>query len=179
NGSATKPGDVHTARNGKTVEISNTDAEGRLVLADLLCYASEKKPAAIIDAATLTGAMVVALGDLHTGYYTSNDKLAKKVNDAAANSGELVWRMPVLQEHMGDMRGTYSDLNNMGSPSRKAGSAQAAGFLKEFVPEEIPYAHFDIAGTAWSVGNRLNYIRGGASGCMVRTFVEIAKQWKA
>jgi leucyl aminopeptidase len=178
NGSATKPGDVHTSRNGKTVEISNTDAEGRLVLADLLSYASDKKPAAIIDAATLTGAMVVALGDLHTGFYTSNDKLAKKVYDAADSSGELVWRMPVLQEHMGDMKGTYSDLNNMGSPARKAGSAQAAGFLKEFVPEEIPYAHFDIAGTAWQIGNRVNYVRNGASGCMVRTFVQIAKNWK-
>ena len=176
--SATKPGDVHTARNGKTVEVTNTDAEGRLVLSDLLCYAVEQEPAAIIEASTLTGAMVVALGDLHTGFYTSNEKLAKKINEALSVSGEWGWRMPVTKDHANDMKGNYSDLNNS-SMSRKAGSAQAAAFLKEFVPEEIPFAHFDIAGTAWNCGSRIPYYRNpGATGVMIRTFLSWAENWK-
>ncbi len=171
--SATKPGDVLIGRNGKSVEVINTDAEGRLVLADLLAYASEKKPSWIIDAATLTGAMMIALGDVHTGFYTSNDKFAEKINKAAEKSGELVWRMPVTKEHSDDIKGKYSDLQNIGK-NRKAGSATAAAFLKEFVPENIAYAHFDVAGTAFSAGGRLAYHRSfGATGAMVRTFVEL------
>tara|TARA_B100001248_G_scaffold260915_1_gene250519 strand:+ start:7961 stop:9424 length:1464 start_codon:yes stop_codon:yes gene_type:complete len=175
--SATKPGDVFTARNGKTVEVNNTDAEGRLVLGDVLAYAAEKKPAAIIDAATLTGAMLIALGNLHTGYFTTNDKLAKKVDDAAKNADESVWRMPVTKGHSDDIKGTFADLSNIGS-TRNAGSATAAAFLKEFVPEEIPYAHFDIAGTAWNCQGRSSLFRKGATGTMVRTFTQLAKIYK-
>lgn len=175
--SATKPGDVHTARNGKTFEVNNTDAEGRLILADALCYASELKPQMIVDAATLTGAMVVALGNIHTGFYTRDEALAKRVNAAGAESGELVWRMPLVDFHGKDMKGTYADLSNMSS-SKGAGSATAAAFLENFVEEGIPWAHFDIAGTGWAVGNRLNYCsKKGASGVMVRTFVELAKSY--
>ena len=173
--SATKPGDVHTARNGKTFEVNNTDAEGRLILADALSYATELKPAAIIDAATLTGAMVVALGNIHTGYFTRNAEASKRIEKAADASGEWVWRMPLTDFHVQDMKGTYADLSNISS-GKGAGSATAAAFLEQFVGEGIPWAHFDIAGTGWAAGNRLNYCtKKGASGVMVRTFVEIAR----
>jgi leucyl aminopeptidase len=174
---ATKPGDVHTARNGKTFEVNNTDAEGRLVLADALSYATELKPEMIVDAATLTGAMVVALGNIHTGYFTRNEALAEQIHDASEVSGELTWRMPLVDHHVKDMKGTFADLSNI-SAGKGAGSATAAAFLEQFVGEGIPWAHFDIAGTGWAVGNRLPYCsRKGASGVMVRTFVELAKQY--
>ncbi|MFN8847419.1 MAG: leucyl aminopeptidase [Bdellovibrionales bacterium] len=177
NGSATKPGDVHTARNGKTFEVNNTDAEGRLILADALSYATEIKPKAIVDAATLTGAMVVALGNTHTGYFTRSQDLDKKIKSASETSGELTWRMPLTDDHLSDMKGTYADLSNISS-GKGAGSATAAAFLEQFVGEGIPWAHFDIAGTAWAVGNRLNYCtKKGASGVMIRTFVELAKSF--
>lgn len=171
---ATKPGDIVIARNGKSIEVNNTDAEGRLILADALVYACEQEPAMILDAATLTGAMVVALGNIHTGFYTRNDKLAARIDEAGQASGELVWRMPLTDYHVKDMRGTYADLSNISS-SKGAGSATAAGFLEQFVDKDIPWAHFDVAGTAWHVGDRLPYCpRKGASGAMVRTFVQMA-----
>ena len=176
---ATKPGDIVVARNGKTIEVNNTDAEGRLILADALVYASEQKPAMIVDAATLTGAMVVALGNIHTGYFTRSNKFAKQVEEAAESTGELVWRMPLTDMHGKDMKGTYADLSNI-SAGKGAGSATAAAFLENFIPKDIPYCHFDIAGTGWHVGDRLNYCpRKGASGVMIRTFVEIAKTFEA
>jgi leucyl aminopeptidase len=172
---ATKPGDVHWARNGKSFEVNNTDAEGRLILADALSYASELDPQMIVDAATLTGAMVIALGNSHTGYYTRNAELKEKVENAAENSGEWVWNMPLCDHHVKDMKGTFADLSNTSS-FRGAGSATAAAFLEQFVGEGIPWAHFDIAGTAWSVGNRLSYCpKKGASGVMIRTFTELAR----
>lgn len=175
NGSATKPGDIHTARNGKTFEVNNTDAEGRLILADALSYATELAPQMIVDAATLTGAMVVALGNTHTGYFTRNSALKTKIEKAAGTSGEWVWNMPLTDFHVKDMKGTYADLSNI-SAGKGAGSATAAAFLEQFVGEGIPWAHFDIAGTGWAVGNRLPYCpKKGASGAMIRTFVEIAK----
>jgi len=177
NGSATKPGDVHTARNGKTFEINNTDAEGRLILSDALVYASEQKPAVIVDAATLTGAMVVALGNVHTGFFTRNAGLKSKIEKAGAASGELVWNMPLTDAHVKDMKGTFADLSNISSAGG-AGSATAAAFLEQFVDADIPWAHFDVAGTAWACGNRLSYCSPkGATGVMVRTFVELAKQY--
>jgi leucyl aminopeptidase len=172
---ATKPGDVHTARNGKTFEVNNTDAEGRLILADALSYATELEPQAIVDAATLTGAMVVALGNTHTGYFTRNSSLKSKIEKSAVESGEWVWNMPLCDFHVKDMKGTYADLSNI-SAGKGAGSATAAAFLEQFVGEGIPWAHFDIAGTGWAVGNRLPYCsKKGASGVMIRTFVELAK----
>lgn len=174
---ATKPGDVHTARNGKTFEVNNTDAEGRLILSDALCYASEQNPQFIVDTATLTGAITVALGNVHTGYFTRNSAFKTKIEKAAVSSGELVWNMPLTDAHVKDMKGTYADLSNTSSAAG-AGSATAAAFLEQFVGEGIPWAHFDIAGTAWACGNRLNYCSGkGATGVMVRTFVEIAKMY--
>ncbi len=174
---ATKPGDVQTARNGKTFEINNTDAEGRLILSDALCYASEQKPQIIIDAATLTGAMVVALGNIHTGFFTRHSALKTKIEKAAGVSGELVWEMPLVDQHVKDIKGTYADLSNI-SYSGGAGSSTAAAYLEQFVDSEIPWAHFDIAGTGWACGNRLNYCTAkGATGVMVRTFVELAKNF--
>jgi leucyl aminopeptidase len=174
---ATKPGDVHTARNGKTFEVNNTDAEGRLILADALSYATELQPQAIVDVATLTGAIIIALGNLHTGYFTRNAKLKSTVEKAAETSGEWVWNMPLTDFHVKDMKGTFADLSNI-SAGKGAGSATAAAFLEQFVGEGIPWVHFDIAGTGWAVGNRLNYCpKKGASGAMIRTFVEIAKQY--
>ena len=172
---ATKPGDVHTARNGKTFEVNNTDAEGRLILADALSYASEQDPAMICDVATLTGAIIVALGNLHTGYFSRNDQFCKQIEKASEASGEWVWRLPLTDFHLKDMKGTFADLSNI-SAGKGAGSATAAAFLEQFVAEGIPWAHFDIAGTGWAVGSRLNYAPAkGASGVMVRTFVELAK----
>ncbi len=178
-GKATKPGDIHIGRNGKSFEVNNTDAEGRLILADALAYASEQKPSVILDAATLTGAMVVALGNIHTGFFTRNKALKDKVEKAAQESGESVWNMPLCDHHTKDMKGTYADLSNT-SATKGAGSATAAAFLEQFVGENIPWAHFDIAGTGWHCGNRLNYCpKRGATGVMVRTFVEFAKSHKA
>ena len=148
-----------------------------MILSDALCYASEQNPQLIVDTATLTGAMAVALGNVHTGYFTRNSALKNKIEKAANESGELVWNMPLTDAHVKDMKGTFADLSNI-SYTGGAGSATAAAFLEQFVAEGIDWAHFDIAGTAWACGNRLNYCSAkGATGVMVRTFVEIAKQY--
>ncbi len=173
---ATKPGDVLFARNGKSFEVNNTDAEGRLILADALSYASELTPKWIVDTATLTGAMMVALGNIHTGYFTRAQAFKNKIETAAEESGELIWNLPLVDHHLKDMKGTFADLSNISS-GKGAGSATAAAFLEQFVGEGIPWAHFDIAGTAWHVGGRLPYCpKKGASGAIIRTFVELAKQ---
>lgn len=174
---ANKPGDIFTARNGKTVEVLNTDAEGRLILSDALAYASEKKPRAILDAATLTGAMVIALGNTHTGVFSRDSKLVKKVQDAADSADELVWPMPLTDYHSADMKGAHADLQNI-SAFRGAGSSTAAAFLENFVADGIPWAHFDIAGTGWNQANRYPYCpKKGASGALVRTWIEFIKSY--
>ena len=174
---ANKPGDILTARNGKTVEVFNTDAEGRLILMDALSYASEKKPAAIVDAATLTGSVLIALANIHTGVFTRNDKLLTKIKKAAGKSGEKVWQLPLEDHHVNDMKGVHADLQNI-SGHRGAGSSTAAAFLSEFVDKDIPWAHFDIAGTAWNTAERLGYTQPkSATGAIIRTFVELAKQF--
>ncbi len=168
---ATRPGDILTLRNKKTVEVLNTDAEGRLILADALSYAAEKKPAVILDMATLTGAMLMALGNIHAGIFSNDDQLVKKIQNAARSTEEKVWHMPLTEEHSSDIKGTFADLLNIGK-TRGAGSATAAAFLKEFV-SDIPWAHFDIAGTAWNAGDRKSYCPPkGATGSMIRTLVE-------
>jgi leucyl aminopeptidase len=172
---ANKPGDVLTFRNGKTAEVLNTDAEGRLILADALAYASEQKPALIIDAATLTGAIVVALSNIYTGFFTRDAKLRKQIESAAEVSGELLWAMPLHDFHVEDIKGSYSDLSNISS-YKGGGSSTAAAFLEQFVESGTPWAHFDIAGTSWACGNRFPYCPSkGASGAMIRTFVELAR----
>jgi len=174
---ALKPGDVYIARNGKSVEVHNTDAEGRLILGDALAYASEQKPAVILDAATLTGAIMIALGNTHTGVFTRDRKLMKQVQESADRSGELVWPMPLTAWHTEDIKGTHADINNAPG-GRLAGSSTAAAFLEHFVDKEIPWAHFDIAGTANNVSSRFPYCpKKGASGIMVRTFVDFAESF--
>ena len=176
---ANKPGDVLRARNGKTMEVLNTDAEGRLILADALSYACEKTPQAIFDAATLTGAMVVALGNSHTGFFTRRTDLRNRIEKAAEKSGEPVWAMPLTDDHVHDIQSSVADVANIATiHPRCAGSATAAAFLEHFVDKKIPWAHFDIAGTAWNVSKRLSYCRPkGASGVMVRTFYELARSY--
>lgn len=174
---ANKPGDILVARNGKSIEVLNTDAEGRLILADALSYASEKKPAAIFDAATLTGAMVIALGNVHTGFFTRDEKLRSKISKSAEEADELLWPMPITDFHSADMKGAFADLSNIAS-NRGAGSSTAAAFLENFVEEGIPWAHFDIAGTAWNQGQRYSYLPAkGATGSVIRTFIELAKNY--
>ncbi|MCY4513298.1 MAG: leucyl aminopeptidase [Bdellovibrionales bacterium] len=176
--SANKPGDILKARNGKTMEILNTDAEGRLILADALSYACEQKPQAIFDVATLTGAIVVALGNVFTGIFTKNEDLLKKIREASHISGEKIWHLPLTQEHREDMKSNLADVANI-SPGRGAGSSTAAAFLEHFVDKAIPWAHFDIAGTAYNTANRLEYCQPKfASGVMVRTFVELARSFE-
>lgn len=174
-GCATKPGDIHYARNGLSVEVFNTDAEGRLALGDALCLAVEKKPQFIVDAATLTGAIVVALGNYHTGYFVQGENLAQAIEKALETTQENAWRMPLVEGHRKLMKGIHADLKNIGdNDKRGAGSAQGAAFLSRFVGD-IPWAHFDIAGTAWNVGHLYPYCpKRGASGLMVRTFCQLA-----
>lgn len=174
-GNATRPGDIVKARNGVTIEINDTDAEGRLVLADALTYAAEQNPQAIVDAATLTGAVSVCLGNVFSGLFSRSDELLERLKMAAAKSGEKLWQLPLASEYESDMEGTWADLVNISS-TKGAGSSQAAAFLSHFVDKKIPWAHFDIAATAHHVGERLPYApKFGASGAMVRTFINLTE----
>ena len=145
-GTATKPGDVVTSMSGQTIEILNTDAEGRLVLCDALTYAVRFKPAAVIDIATLTGACVVALGAPASGMYANNDKLAGQLSSAGETSFDRAWRMPLWDEYQKQLDTPFADMANIGGPA--AGSVTAACFLARF-SKKYPWAHLDIAGTAW------------------------------
>jgi leucyl aminopeptidase len=170
-GTAVKPGDVITQYNGTTVEVNNTDAEGRLILADALAYAVELGAERIVDLATLTGAVVIALGSTYAAVISNDDDLAAALERAGEESGELVWRLPLHAEFKAMMKGTVADLSNLAS-KRKAGTITAASFLEEFVGE-TPWAHVDIAGTAWDVGRE--YTGADASGYGVRLLVELAR----
>lgn len=176
---AVKPGDIYFARNGRSVEVMNTDAEGRLVLADALCLAAEEGPSAILDVATLTGSIIAALGNIHTGVFSKSDDLLSSLREAAEHAGELIWQLPLSPEHEEDIKGLFADISNQGK-SPGAGSATAAAFLAHFVPEGIRWAHLDIAGTAQHVGDRLPYAASkGASGAMVRSLIHFAKIFKS
>jgi len=169
-GNAFRPDDILRMRNGKTVEIDNTDAEGRLVLADALCYASELKPDAIIDMATLTGACVVALGTSMAGLFTPDEELAEALSRASARSGERVWRLPHDDERIAEsMKSAAADLVNCGN--RYGGAIYAARFLREFVDEGIPWAHLDIAGVDF-YKDEFSIYGKGASGFGVRTCLQ-------
>jgi leucyl aminopeptidase len=171
-GSAIKPGDVITQYNGKTVEVNNTDAEGRLILADALAYAVELGAERVVDLATLTGAVLVALGSTYAGLMSNDDALAAQVEEAGRASGELVWRLPLHPEYKELFKGTVADWANTAS-KRKAGTIYAGSFLEEFVGD-MPWAHLDIAGTAWDVGRE--YTGNDASGYGVRLLVELARR---
>ena len=170
-GRALRPGDVVRASNGTTVEVLNTDAEGRLVLADCLAHAVTLGAERLVDLATLTGAIVTALGSTHCGLFSDDDAWAQAVADAGQRSGELAWRLPLHAEYKKLMKGTVADLSNVSS-KRKAGTITAGSFLEEFVGD-TPWAHVDIAGTAWDVGRE--YTGNDASGFGVRLLVELAR----
>ncbi len=169
-GSAIRPGDVLHIHGGKTVEVLNTDAEGRLVLADALVHASELSPDLIVDMATLTGAATVALGPKIGALMATDDGLADALLAAGQRAGEPFWRLPVASEQYGeDLKGDVGDVKNSGW--KGAGTIRAGLFLHEFVGADIPWAHLDIAGVAWS-DERSGYLAKGATGAPVRTLVE-------
>jgi len=170
-GTAQRPGDVVRARNGKTVEVLNTDAEGRLVLGDVLSWAVEHEPSAIIDLATLTGAIGVALGPYMTGLYSTSDELAGELLAGAKKAGEEMWRMPLTEDLKELIKSPVADLKNTGG--RLGGSITAALFLREFVGK-VPWAHLDIAGPAFIEKDRGYDARGG-TGHGVRTLVELIR----
>jgi leucyl aminopeptidase len=174
-GTAIKPGDVITQYNGKTVEVNNTDAEGRLILADALAYAAEQGAERIVDLATLTGAVVIALGSTYAAVISNDNELAAEVVRAGEESGELTWRLPLHPEYKDLMKGSVADLSNL-AKKRKAGTITAGSFLEEFV-DGTPWAHVDIAGTAWDVGRE--YVGNDASGYGVRLLVELARHRSA
>ncbi|HVV36810.1 MAG TPA: leucyl aminopeptidase, partial [Acidimicrobiales bacterium] len=172
---AIKPGDVLRARNGVTMEVLNTDAEGRLVLSDGLSLAAEEKPNAIVDVATLTGAQVVALGSRIAAVLGNNETLVQKVKDAAANAGELVWEMPLPAIYRKHIDSDIADIKNIGAPGQ-AGTIAAALFLQEFV-DGVPWAHLDIAGPARAAEQDGEIVKGG-TGFSVRTLVELASTYR-
>ena len=166
-GRATRPGDVLTMKNGKTVEVLNTDAEGRLVMADALALGAEAKPDAIIDVATLTGACAVALGNRYTGLMANDDALAAELLDAAADAGEPTWRLPLPPEYHKDIESDLADLKNVGD--RYGGALVAGLFLQEFV-DGRPWVHLDIAGPARAESED-GYLGKGSTGVSVRTLL--------
>jgi leucyl aminopeptidase len=167
-GKAYKPGDVETAMSGKTIEIINTDAEGRLVLADGLAYAKQLGATHLIDAATLTGACVVALGMANAGVFSNNDESYGKFDAALETSGEKFWRLPLGEEYAEQIKSDIGDIKNTGG--RWGGASTAAEFLRVFA-EDTPWIHLDIAGMAWVEDSR-PYIAKGPSGVAVRSILE-------
>jgi leucyl aminopeptidase len=166
-GQATKPGDIHTAMNGTTIEVLNTDAEGRLILSDALCYTTAKiQPDTIVDLATLTGAVIVALGHEVTGMFASTADLRERLTRAGEAVGERVWPLPLFDEHKEQMKGTSADLRNINMPNHGNGSTSGAAFLSNFVGD-TEWCHLDIAGTAWGTLER-DWV-GGANGTGVGT----------
>ena len=175
-GGAQKPGDVFTARNGKTVEVLNTDAEGRLVLADGLSLAAELAPDAIVDLATLTGACVVALGGSIAGLFSNEQWLADRIGQAAAAAGERTWPLPLAEEYRSHIDSDVADMKNIGK-AHQAGAVTAALLLERFV-DEVPWAHLDIAGPARS-DETTGVLTKGATGFGVRTLLELLDRYDA
>jgi leucyl aminopeptidase len=170
NGNAVKPGDILRAMSGKTVEVINTDAEGRLILADALAYAiQELQPACIIDLATLTGAVVVALGSQATGMMGTDKVMMDRLRAAGEYSAERVWELPLFEEYSKQIKSDFADIKNVSS-NREAGSIIGGAFLKEFVGD-TPWVHLDIAGTAWTRENK-PYMPKGATGVGIRLLVK-------
>ncbi len=174
-GRAIKPGDIVTAANGKTIEVNNTDAEGRLVLADCLCHAVSLGAERIVDLATLTGAVIVALGSTYAGLMSNDEELAAQITAAGERSGEIVWRLPLHEEYSELIKGRYADLDNA-PEARKAGTIVGGEFLSNFVGD-VSWAHLDIAGSAWDLDRA--YVGKGASGYAVRLLVELARAYAA
>jgi leucyl aminopeptidase len=173
-GRAQRPGDIVTTLSGKTVEVLNTDAEGRLILADALTYAKRLGCTHLVNAATLTGAIVIALGHVNVGVFSNDDALREKVLAAAKAAGEKMWPMPLDDEYKEQLKSAFADIPNVGS--RWGGAITAAMFLKEFA-DSTPWVHLDIAGTAWLDDSKA-FLAKGPSGVAVRTLVNLAVNWK-
>jgi leucyl aminopeptidase len=171
---AQRPGDIVTALSGKTIEVINTDAEGRLILADALVYARRQGCTHLVDAATLTGAIVVALGHLRVGLFANDDAMRDRVLAAAEAEGERAWAMPLDEDYKDYLKSAFADLANVGG--RWGGAVTAAMFLKEFA-DDTPWVHLDIAGTAW-IDEEKPHLAKGPSGLPVRTMVRLAMDWK-
>jgi leucyl aminopeptidase len=174
-GNATVPSAVVTARNGKTVEIINTDAEGRLVLADLLDYSKRFKPDAMVDVATLTGAVGYVLGNQACGMFSNDDGLAEQLCKLGDATGEKMWHLPLYDGYLATLRSEYADMKNC-SASTEGGTATAAMFLKQFVPKDVAWAHMDVAYTAWDQGGVAYHPKRGASGAHVRALARLAAE---
>jgi leucyl aminopeptidase len=172
-GSAIKPGDILTSMSGKTIEVLNTDAEGRLILADALSFAARYKPRAVIDLATLTGAVIMALGSFAAGVLGTDDKLIENLKASGTLTGEKLWQLPLWDEHYKATKSDIADLKNIASPGVGAGTTMGAAFLKPFAGDQ-PWAHLDIAGTSWGAKNP--YTPKGASGFGVRLLVNFLEQ---
>jgi leucyl aminopeptidase len=171
---AQRPGDIVTAMSGKTIEVINTDAEGRLILADALAYARKQGCTHLVDAATLTGAVVVALGHLNVGLFANNDEMRDRVLAASKAEGERMWPLPLDDDYLEYLKSPFADLANVGG--RWGGAITAAYFLKEFA-EDTPWVHLDIAGTAW-LDDAKPFAAKGPTGLPVRTLVRLAMDWK-
>lgn len=172
---AYRPGDIITSHAGKTIEVLNTDAEGRLVLADILTYIQQTyKPKVVIDLATLTGAIMVALGFEYCGAFSNDDNLWKQVEKSSANTGEKFWRMPLDEAYKKEMESEVADLKNLGSLGRYGGACSAAGFLQHFIEDGTQWMHIDIAGTAWWKSDKPTTPKGG-TGFGVRVLDDLVK----
>lgn len=169
-----RPSDIVTSLSGKTVEVLNTDAEGRLILIDAITYAKKLGATHLVDAATLTGAIAVALGTTASGVFTNNDALLARWMEAAKLSGETMWPMPLFEEYREQLKSVYADIQNIGT--RWGGACTAAMFLKEFV-EDTPWVHVDIAGTAW-IDEPKPFLAKGPTAIPLGTFVQLALDWK-
>lgn len=172
-GSAIKPGDILTASNGKTIEVLNTDAEGRLILADALVYAQRYKPKALIDLATLTGAVIMALGHQAAAAVGTDSKLVQKLIESGDATGERLWELPLYEEFEKATKSDIADLKNITSKGVGAGTITGAAFLKPFTGD-FPWAHLDIAGTAWT-SNEKPYVPKGGSAYGVRLLIDYLK----
>ena len=172
-GDAQRPGDIVTALSGKTIEVLNTDAEGRLILADALTYAKRNGATHLIDAATLTGAINVALGQYNMGAFTNDEAYLKRFLAASREAGEKAWQLPMDEEYKEYLKSAFADLPNIGG--RAGGSITAAWFLREFA-DPTPWIHLDIASTAWLDDGKA-WLSKGPSGVAVRSFVQLALDW--
>jgi leucyl aminopeptidase len=172
-GRAQRPGDIVTSLSGKTIEVLNTDAEGRLILIDAITYAQRLGCTHLVDAATLTGAIVIALGHVNVGAFTNNEALMARVSAAARAEGEKLWPMPLDEDYKDLLKSAFADLANIGG--RWGGAVSAAWFLREFAGD-TPWVHLDIAGTAW-LEEAKPFMAKGPSGVCVRTFARLASDW--
>jgi leucyl aminopeptidase len=170
---AQRPGDIVTSLSGKTIEVLNTDAEGRLILADAITYAVRNGATHIVDAATLTGAIAIALGHYNVGAFTNNQEFLERVLKASKQAGEKMWQLPMDDEYKEYLKSAFADLPNIGG--RYAGSITAAWFLREFA-DPAPWVHLDIAATAW-IDDPKPWMSKGPTGVGVRTFVQLAQEW--